>query len=239
MNTFILDTEHWLEPYLLTGQEAHHLTRVLRLGPGAEVQLIDGAGRQGIFRVDEAAKNRVALTPLSVAAVPAPSPRVVLALGWTKGLRRGWLLEKAVELQAGGLWFWQAEHSQGRVPDAPKDTWSGQLLAGAKQCGNPWLPELRTLPGGVNALIEAGKAFERTFLLHEDRTAGAPLAPAQVTAGGDVLCVLGPEGGFSPGEVRTLLAAGFNPVSLGPSVLRWETAALTALSLFWWGGQHA
>ncbi|MBU1004113.1 MAG: 16S rRNA (uracil(1498)-N(3))-methyltransferase [Proteobacteria bacterium] len=239
MHTFFLDTGHWLEPYALTGQEAHHLSRVLRLGPGAQVHLIDGAGREGTFRVDDVAKNRVGLTPLSVVETPAPSPRVVLALGWTKGLRRGWLLEKAVELQAGGLWFWQAEHSQGRVPDAPKETWSGKLMAGAKQCGNPWLPELRTLPGGLKELIEAGKNFERTFVLHEDRRAGAPLSPSEVTAGGDALCVLGPEGGFAPGEAQALMDAGFSPISLGPSVLRWETAALATLSLFWWGGQHA
>ncbi|BBD07640.1 16S rRNA (uracil(1498)-N(3))-methyltransferase [Desulfovibrio ferrophilus] len=239
MKTFFLDSESWCEPYALTGQEAHHLSRVLRLGPGAEVHLIDGVGHEGTFRVDSVTKSRVSLTPLSLSEVSPQSPRIVLAMGWTKGLRRGWLLEKAVELRAGGLWFWQAEHSQGRVPNAPKETWSGKLLAGAKQCGNPLLPELKTLPGGVSELIQAGKNFERTYLLHEDRTAGAPLSPAEVTASGDALCVLGPEGGFAPSEAQALMDAGFTPISLGPSILRWETAALTTLSLFWWGGQHA
>jgi len=239
MKTFFLDPEAWREPYGLDGQEAHHLSRVLRLGPGDKVRLVDGAGRSGVFRVDRAAKNRVDLTLLSEEMIPAPLPRVVLALGWTKGLRRGWLLEKAVELNAAGLWFWQAEHSQGKVPADPKEAWSGQILAGAKQSGSAWLPELKTLPGGLPELIEAGKNFSRTYLLHEDRDMGAPLAPAEVTAKGDVLCVLGPEGGFAPAEAQALVKAGFAPVSLGPGVLRWETAALTALSLFWWGGQHA
>lgn len=239
MKTFFLDPGQWREPYALTGQEAHHLSRVLRQGPGAEVRLVDGAGRTGTFRVDKAGKNRVELSPLAFETVPAPEPRVVLALGWTKGLRRGWLLEKAVELNAAGLWFWQAEHSQGRVPDAPKEAWDGKILAGAKQNASAWLPELRTLPGGLPELIEAGQDFSRTYLLHEDRDAGAPLSPAAVTGKGDVLCVLGPEGGFSPRETEALMQAGFDAVSLGPGVLRWETAALAVLSLFWWGGQHA
>jgi 16S rRNA U1498 N3-methylase RsmE len=73
-----------------------------------------------------------------------------------------------VELEADGLWFWQAERSQFPVPSDAKDTWHASLVAGAKQCRNPWLPELRTLPvievrdkdGSYTALIL--KIYERT-----------------------------------------------------------------------------
>lgn len=239
MKTFYLEPDAWREPWQLSGPEAKHLSRVLRMGPGDMVHLIDGLGREGEFTVRSVAKNKVDLEPQSLRQTPPPAPRVVLAMGWTKGLRRGWLLEKAVELQAAELWFWQAEHSQGRVPAEPKEAWEGKLLAGAKQCGNPRLPLLRTIPGGVGALIEEGRNFDTRFLLHEDRDAGASLAPADVATTGDVLCVLGPEGGFAPTEADTLMKNGFAPVSLGPSVLRWETAALLALGLFWWGGDRA
>ena len=239
MKTFYIEPNAWREPWRLTGAEAKHLAKVLRMGPGDAVHCIDGLGHEGEFTVLSVSKNTVELTPVTLSEAPEPSPRVVLAMGWTKGLRRGWLLEKAVELQAAELWFWQAGRTQGRVPDEPKEAWEGKLLAGAKQCGNPRLPLVQTLPGGVDALVEAGAEFDARFLLHEDREAGAPLSAADVAATGDVLCVLGPEGGFAPGEAERLMEGGFAPVSLGPGVLRWETAALLALGLFWWGGGRA
>ena len=239
MKTFYIEPDAWREPWRLTGAEAKHLAKVLRMGPGDAVHCIDGLGHEGKFTVGSVSKSAVELSPVSLSEAPEPSPRVVLAMGWTKGLRRGWLLEKAVELQAAELWFWQAERSQGRVPGEPKEAWEGKLLAGAKQCGNPRLPLLKTLSGGVDDLIEAGAGFDARLVLHEDREAGAPLGAADVTATGGVLCVLGPEGGFAPGEAERLVDDGFAPVSLGPGVLRWETAALLALGLFWWGGGRA
>ncbi|WP_461209424.1 16S rRNA (uracil(1498)-N(3))-methyltransferase [Desulfocurvus sp. DL9XJH121] len=239
MKTFHIPTESWGEPWSLTGAEAHHLSRVLRLGPGAVVRCMDGHGRYGEFRVEAVSKQRADLTPLDLREAPEPRPRVVLALAWTKGLRRGWLLEKAVEFSATELWFWQAARSQGDVPDDPKETWEAKLLAGAKQCGNPRLPVVRTMPGGAAEVAREAAASPARYLLHEDREAGAPLTAARVESTDDVVCVLGPEGGFAPGEAETLMDAGFAPVSLGPGVLRWETAALLALGLFWWGGGRA
>lgn len=238
MKTFHLEPDAWREPWLLTGPEAKHLSKVLRLGPGDVVRLMDGLGREGEFSVRAVARERVELEPLALREIPPPSPRVVLALGWTKGLRRGWLLEKAVELHASELWFWQAGRSQGRIPEDPKESWRDKLLAGAKQCGNPRLPLLRTLDG-PGELIRAAEGFSRRYLLHEDPGAGRPLSTTDVCDPGDAVCVLGPEGGFAPGEAEALMAAGFAPVSLGPSVLRWETAALLALGLLRWGGGHA
>ena len=200
---------------------------------------LDGAGRVGQFRVDVVNKRELVLTLLEERTVPMPTPRITLAVGWTKSARRGWLLEKAVELGASGIWFWQATHSQGNLPPVPKDTWTANLVAGAKQCANPWLPELRTL-SSLDALLEAGASHQRKYLLWEDQQRPRMLTPHDVsTPDGDVLCVLGPEGGFAPAETQALCGAGFEAVSLGPSVLRFETAALAALTLFWWGRGNA
>jgi len=175
-----------------------------------------------------------------------------LALGWNKSARRGWLLEKAVELDCAGILFWESARSQGAMPGEAKDSWRGQLIAGAKQCGNPWLPELAMAPGGVDALIEAARHFDRRWLLWEspdihrcltvaDIAAEAGTVDGEAAAGkadrARQIFVLGPEGGITEDEAGRLQAAGFTAVTLGPRPLRWETAALLCLGLAWWGGQ--
>lgn len=234
MRTFFLPADQWREPYSLHGQEAKHLIKVLRLSVGAELRLLDGQGREGTFCVSGVDKNSVALQPVTVQSHPKPLSCCTLALGYTRDIRRSWLLEKAVELEAGGVWFWQAERSQAKVPEAGKEPWQAQMEAGAKQCNNPWLPELRTFPGGVKELASARSGFAKAYVLWEGDTKGRILGREDLTQDGDSLFVLGPEGGFSEREVALLRASDVEPVSLGPRVLRWETAALLCLGLCWW-----
>ena len=232
---FYLPPENWREPYLLQGQEAHHARRVLRLKTGEDVRLLDGQGREGAFRIAAMTKQEVRLEPLRVWEYPRPESSAILAAGWTKAARRGWILEKAVEFEAAGIWLWQAERSQFPVPADIKESWQGQLIAGAKQCRNPWLPELRTLPGGVQDVIAAASGCaQRLALLESDHRPSLPLGPELLACPGQTIYVVGPEGGFSPGEVEALHKAGFAGVTLGDRVLRWETAALLCLGLHWW-----
>lgn len=223
---------------MLEGQEARHLVKVLRAREGDSIRLLDGKGREGVFAITATEKTRVHLEPQTITEHPAPAASTVLAVGWAKSVRRGWLLEKAVELEAGGIWLWQADRSQSRVPEDIKDSWEGQMIAGAKQSLNPWLPELRTIPEGVRSLVEYAQQFDRTFILWEGQSPSALLSPAMLGQTGRTLFVLGPEGGFSEAEVRTLTDGGFTPVSLGRRILRWETAALLCLGLDWWHRQH-
>jgi len=232
-SSFYLETGEWREPFVLSGAEASHLSRVLRIGAGAVVRLFDGCGTEGLFQVVTARKNKVELAPQSITTAPAPDCQAYLAAGWNKSSRRGWLLEKSVEFQAAGLIFWQAARSQGKVPAEPKDSWRDALIAGAKQSGAPRLPELSVCPGGPAELIAATNDFTRRFLLWE-----APnlprLAPADLSAPGKTLLAAGPEGGLTDAEAKLFMDAGFTPVSLGDGVLRWETAALLALGLAFW-----
>ena len=165
--------------------------------------------------------------------------RTWLALGWNKASRRAWLLEKSVELNCAGLAFWQAERGQGQMPLAPKETWRAKLIAGAKQCGNAYLPELSLLPGGAAGIIAFAAGFEGRYLLLE----AAPQAPLleieDLGQPGRNICVLGPEGGFADREIALLLAAGFLPRSLGRAILRWETAALQCLGLAFHAAQRS
>jgi 16S rRNA (uracil1498-N3)-methyltransferase len=187
--------------------------------------------------VDDTGKGRTVLSPEKVETLPPPSVRCTLAAGFSKALRRGWFLEKAVELEASALWFWQGEYSQASLPEQEKEVWKDSLIAGAKQCGNPWLPELSMLHGGVDALIRRLPAMDRAFLLYEGDTGGRLLTPQDLADPGDLLLIIGPEGGFSPGEVQRLTAGGAVAVSLGARVLRWETAAVLTLGIAWWARQ--
>lgn len=239
MHTFYISPEQWGKQLELTGQEVHHLGRVLRLHPGDEVLVLDGEGREALCRIAAVGRQSATLNVLEEKLYPYPSSGVILAVGWGKEARRGWILEKSVELEASGLWFWQAERSQFPVPSDVKDTWHASLVAGAKQCQNPWLPQLRTVPGGVDELIRASRDFDHCQVLVES---GLPqqdfMSENYLGQPGRTLCVIGPEGGFSVREIEKLMAAGFQALSMGDRVLRWETAAMMALGLHWWKRQH-
>ena len=235
---FYLAPEKWEEPYLLEGAEAQHLSKVLRIKTGEQIRLMDGAGREGLFAVLGISKHTVQLECLDVWTHPKPTHPATLAVAWTKSARRSWLLEKAVEFEAAAVWFWQAERSQFPVPETAKEGWQEQCVAGAKQCRNPWLPDVHTMPGGVEQLIKHSQGISNRFvLLEEDHKPSAMLGPDMLAQQGQSLYVIGPEGGLSATEARLLIAAGFVPVSLGKRVLRWETAALLCLGLHWWQGQ--
>lgn len=234
---FYLPPEKWREPFILDGQEAHHLATVVRARSGDEICLIDGQGREGRFRISGIEKHQVKLELLSEKTHAPQASRAILAIGWGKNARRTWLLEKAVEFEAAEIWFWQAERSQGKVPDESKENWINQMIAGAKQCGNLWLPEVRTLPGGVAEVIDRGKDIPHRYMLWEEQAGEPLLATENMRADGPVLYVIGPEGGFTGQEAAALINAGACPVSLGRQVLRWETAALLCLGLHWWANQ--
>ena len=235
--TLYLAPDGWKEPYVLEGEEARHLLRVLRAKEGETVRLMDGRGREGTFRIESCKKDRARLIPQRITQHTPPPGRTTLALAWTKSLRRSWLLEKAVELEASAIWLWRADRSQGSLPDEVKANWRNQLIAGAKQCRNPFLPEIRLFPGGIGQVLAQGPEFDQCLVLWENQEQPHLLRREDVTADKNTLFLLGPEGGFTPREIQAALKAGALPVSLGRRVLRWETAALLCLGLAWWGKQ--
>ncbi|MGX8718566.1 MAG: 16S rRNA (uracil(1498)-N(3))-methyltransferase [Desulfovibrio sp.] len=239
MHTFFVEPQEWNADIALTGGEAHHVANVLRLSPGEKVCLLDGKGREGTFEIVSLTKKAVRIHLLQERVLERDCTGVTLAIGWGKEVRRGWLLEKSVELGAHGVWFWRAERSQHPLPRTISPSWTSSLVAGAKQCRNAWLPELRVFPDGINALIEEAKIFDHLHILsestHSPRTL---LTDAWLSPSGRTLCVIGPEGGFSQKELDAFTAAGFQSFSLGSRILRWETAALLTLGLHWWKKQQ-
>jgi 16S rRNA (uracil1498-N3)-methyltransferase len=237
VHSFYLAPAQWREPFRLDPAEARHLTRVLRIRTGADVRLFDGCGREGLFRIEAAEGAKPRLRLLSESFADRPKVRCTLAAGFSKALRRGWFLEKAVELEASAVWLWQGEYSQASLPDTEKAGWKASLVAGAKQCASAWLPELGLIPRGVEGLIARRNEFDRAFLLYEGDTGGRLVQREDFSAPGALLLVVGPEGGFSPAEASALAAAGVTPLSLGNRVLRWETAAILTLGLAFWARQ--
>ncbi|WP_316900540.1 RsmE family RNA methyltransferase [Pseudodesulfovibrio indicus] len=239
LNTFFLSPEEWPDgvgdTVVLNGPEARHMGTILRTGPDQTVRLFDGQGRDGLFKVVDVRKNRAELEAVELAEHPAPQAGMTLAIGWGKSKRRDYLLEKVVELGGDGVIFWQAARSQGSLPDDPKETWTEKYVQAAKQCGAVHLPFLESASGPA-ALIEKAAVFDRCYLAWEAEEATTPLSPAMLSKG-RTLVVIGPEGGFDPDEARRFLDAGFVPVTLGNSILRWETAAAYCLSLAMYGKQ--
>lgn len=210
-------------PYTLDGDEAVHLTRVLRLEAGAEVELFDGRGGCGRFRIEEVGRRSSTLRLLERVEVSRELPfRLTLAVAPPKKKRRQRLIEALTEL--GVETVHPLRCARGQNPQLDPERVRRWSLEAAKQCGRN-----RLLAAGA-ALDVAGLsalAAEHDLALLPDPGAGNPslrtALPAHPPA--RILAAVGPEGGFSDAERAQLIAAGFEAARLGPSILRIETAA--------------
>ncbi len=238
MNTFYLPAEDWGAHCTLPPQEARHLAQVLRMRAGEQVRLMDGQGREGLFTIAAVSRKSVTLTRDEETTHPQPAARAVMALAFSKAGRRGFFIEKAVELGAAEIWLWQGDHSQGRLPADMAENWQGQLIAGMKQSGNPWMPQVRAFPQGVEAMLQAAASADWRLLPWEQQHDVPMLTPDMLGRAGTTVYVIGPEGGFSERELTRMRGEGFQPVSFGKRILRCETAATLCLGLHWWASQQ-
>ncbi len=241
---FFLEPACWQERApRLTGDEAHHCARVRRHRPGDEVELFDGAGRVALARVTELRRDAVTLVIESESRHPPLPWRVQLLPALIKGEAFEWLLEKAVELGAASVRpvltantvaRWDAAQAEKKLAK-----WRRHMLEAAKQCHTPFLPELR--PPQPFALAVSQTAAETGTLRLVPSLFGdtRPLAQALESWGKatkTAFVLTGPEGDFTREELALAVEAGFQPVCLGPLILRAETAALTTLGVLGqWG----
>ncbi len=222
----------------LSGQESQHLAGVLRLKEGAAVRVLDGEGRIADAVVLHADKRQTELSITNITATPRPRSLPVIALAFSKAVRRGFFLEKAVELGAYEVWLWQGEHSQGKLPDSVRENWQGKMTAGCKQCHNPWLPKVRAFPCGLSDVLKEAAPFEHHILPWEKQEGVPVVTASELGQDGRTIYVIGPEGGFSQNERSALKQAGYTAVSFGQRILRCETAATLCLGLHWWASQQ-
>ncbi|SHN63050.1 RsmE family RNA methyltransferase [Desulfovibrio litoralis] len=247
MHTFYLNPEQWNEfkdkDFILENDEAKHLIHVLRLGINQELRLIDGQGRCGLFKIVKLNKKQVVLNKLSESYSQAMPNRPILALAFTKTLKRSWIMEKAVEFHAAEIWLWQAERSQGKIPQDALSHWNNQLIAGAKQCQNLWLPKVKIIHNDTTHVCPGAAGLAHSFdlnihqaclLWEEENNSNMLEQPDIFTPQKTTVFIIGPEGGLSLNEVKVLLEGGAEKRSLGKTILRYESAALLCLGLSWW-----
>lgn len=216
---------------VLAGPEGRHAATVRRLRPGESLLLSDGRGGLAHCAVRDVAKDSVALTVDRRWTEPAPQPRVVLAQALVKGDRGELAVELATEAGVDEIVPWRAERCVARWEDGPRGAkalarWRGTAREAAKQARRAWCPPVAEPVDTPGLADRVGKA-DLALVLHESATRGltdVPLPPE-----GELVLVVGPEGGVSDTELATLEAAGAMTVRLGPTVLRASTAGAVAL----------
>lgn len=217
---------------VLGGPEGRHAAVVRRIGPGERVDLVDGTGRRALGVVEAVGGAALTLRVEQVEHEPEPSPRLVLVQALAKGDRDDQAVEAATELGVDAIVPWQAARSivQWRGPRGAKAhrKWVDQVYAAAKQSRRARFPVVEALVGTTD-LTRRVAAAEAAFILHEE--AQKPLAGAPLPPSGDVLVVVGPEGGIAPEEMAALQAAGGVAVRLGRTVLRSSSAGPAALAV--------
>jgi 16S rRNA (uracil1498-N3)-methyltransferase len=200
---------------------------VLRIEPGAVVEVFDGRGGGHRARVAVIAKKQAVLEVEAPLPEPAPFPlAITLATAVPKGDRFEWLVEKATELGVARLVPLRFERSVVEPRSNRLDRLRRRVVEACKQCGRLKLMEVAELTPLSDYL--AGEPASARFLAHPG---GQPLAGlAALNPGAAVSLVVGPEGGLTGEEVALCEREGWCPVSLGPTILRVETAALAAVA---------
>lgn len=220
---------------LLTGDGYHHVRRVLRLGPGDELELFDGAGLVAQAVVAEAPERELVLRIEQQHRVaPLPGPAVTLLCAELKGDKMDFLVQKATELGVDRFVPVTTQRSVGRPAAKARERRHARRLKVAReacrQSGRAYLPEVHASQPLAEALaIHRGPD---AFVLWESSAARGLATALGAASGTEARALLvGPEGGFADEEVALARDHGFCEVTLGPLILRAETAALAAVIL--------
>jgi 16S rRNA (uracil1498-N3)-methyltransferase len=210
----------------LDPSQANYLGNVLRMGAGAELLLFDGRSGEWLARIAEAGKKRMTLSVERRTRDPESIPDVWLAFAPVKRAQTDWLVEKATELGAARL---IPVMTQRTVAERVKlERLEAIAIEAAEQCGRTRLPEIAE-PLPLARLLDQRDPARALYFADENSGEAAASAFHQ----GPALILTGPEGGFTD-EERALVRRAPNSiaVSLGPRILRAETAALAALASY-------
>ncbi|MDN3525051.1 16S rRNA (uracil(1498)-N(3))-methyltransferase [Halomonas sabkhae] len=210
--------------------QARHLSRVLRLGVGAAVVLFDGRGHEAEAVLTEADRKRVVARIEHIGAGRGESPLAVhLGQAISKGDRMDYAIQKAVELGVTAITPLYTEHGDVRLKgerEAKKLAhWQAVAASACEQCGRATLPAVHPPRSLAEWLAERDEPLR--LALHP----GTPGVLDRRDAPDRAALLIGPEGGLSDSEMASASQAGFEALTLGPRILRTETAPVVALTL--------
>ncbi|MFC6087160.1 16S rRNA (uracil(1498)-N(3))-methyltransferase [Sphaerisporangium aureirubrum] len=217
---------------VLDGAEGRHAATVRRLRPGERVDLTDGAGTVAEGEVRATGKDTLRVAVLGRRVVPPPAPRLVVVQGLPKGDRGELAVEMMTEAGVDVIVPWAAARcvTVWKADRAAKSLarWRSAAREAGKQARRFHLPEVteQATTAEVAALLDAASA---AAVLHEEAT--EPLSRLALPAGGDIVVVVGPEGGITEEELSRFRQAGATPALLGPTVLRTSTAGVAAAAV--------
>lgn len=241
MHRFHIPAESWnLDSLKLNEEESHHALDVLRLKQGDRAVVFNGRGSEATVEIAATHKNSVDLRRIHDSkSTPLPC-RITLAQAIPKGKNMDLIVQKATELGAAAIAPLLSERTviQYEEGEAAKkrEKWQAVAIEAAKQCGQNWLPEIHE-PQSPKQYFQANPKFDLMLIaslqpdsLHfkkvlEEYTSANKKKPASA------LILVGPEGDFTPAEIALAKSGGCRPITLGPIVLRTETAAIYCLSI--------
>ena len=217
------------EVVTLDGSEGHHAADVRRMRVGEEVVLTDGAGAVARARTTEVRRGSLAAEIVSLATVAPETPRVVVVQAVPKGDRGELAVEMLTEVGVDVVVPWAAARSvvrwSGERETKALTRWRSAAREAAKQARRAWFPTVADLAGTDEVVRLLAEASVRV-VLHE--AASGPLADVPVPGRGEIVIVVGPEGGITDEELDAFSAVGAEPLRLGSSVLRSSTAGVAA-----------
>ena len=213
----------------IDGDEGHHAATVKRLRVGEPVDVCDGQGGRGTGTVLAATKDTVDVRVLRVTREPVEPVRFAVVQALAKGDRAELAIEMLTELGVSDIYPWGAQHSVAKWDDDKTQAkWQRVAREASKQSRRAWIP---TVHGVVTTSQVTRMVTEAQVALVLHESARSSLADVPVPQRGEVLVVVGPEGGLAPGEVDMLETAGGRVVRMGNTVLRTSTAGSAALAV--------
>lgn len=213
----------------ITGSEAHHITTVLRLQPGDQVEFIDGSGHVYLATLDMAAKKSVRALVVEKNQIEQKSPfPITLAQGVLKGKKMEVVVQKATELGVAQLFPLSTRFCEHKSQNEKRHSrWQRIMVEACKQSQRPTPMHIAK----QTSLEEVDFSFFTQKYIAWEKEESSLLPLDMYRHPGPICICIGPEGGWHQQEVDRLLDSGFLPFSLGPSILRGETATIAAVSV--------
>jgi 16S rRNA (uracil1498-N3)-methyltransferase len=237
MHRFYLAPENWNpDALVLTGHEAHHCRNVLRLEAGDKVVLFDGRGRELTAEIASVDASKIRLRKLHEAKTPPLGCQITLGQAIPKGKNMDLIVQKAVEIGAAEIAPIISDRTVVRLDEesaaSKQSKWQTVAIEAAKQCGQNWLPAVH-VPQTMSQFFQHSRRFDLQLIgsLQSDAVHLKKILAEHADRPKSVLMLVGPEGDFTPAELSLARSHGCRPITLGPIVLRVETASIYCLSI--------